>query len=128
MGEYGYRKSVAGAFDAVRERTEAELQREGFGIVARIDMQETLKKKLDVEIPKYLILGVCNPPFAKKALEAEREVGLFLPCNVIVYEDGASVTVSAVRPTVMLKSIGNSELDGVAKHIEALLKRVVDRV
>ncbi len=128
MEEYGYRKSVSGAFDAVRERMEAELQREGFGIVSRLDMQETLKKKLGADIPRYTILGVCNPPFAKKALEAEKEVGLFLPCNVIVYEDGETVTISAVRPTVMLKAIGNSDLDGVAKHIENLLKRVVDRI
>ncbi|MEX2189140.1 MAG: DUF302 domain-containing protein, partial [Bacteroidota bacterium] len=83
--QYGFSKTVNLSFDQTVEKVTEELKKEGFGVLTTIDVKETLKKKLDVDFKRYTILGACNPPFAHKALQAEEEIGLLLPCNVIVY-------------------------------------------
>lgn len=124
--QYGYTRTVALAFDAAVAKTKEVLAKEGFGILTEIDVKATLKKKLDVDYDSYVILGACNPPFAYQALKAEKEIGLFLPCNVIVYAADGSVCVSAVLPTVAMGMIENLALSVIAVEIEAKLKKVVD--
>ncbi|MEN8613706.1 DUF302 domain-containing protein [Dehalogenimonas sp. THU2] len=125
---YGYKRQVHGTFDAVVQKTREELKKEGFGIMTEIDVRETLKKKLDVDYDNYVILGACNPPFAYKALQAEKEIGLLLPCNVIVYEDGGQVFVSAILATEAMKAVDNENLGGIAVVVEDKLKKVVDSI
>ncbi len=124
--KYGYKRKVTLSFADAVSKTKAELSKEGFGILTEIDVKATLKKKLDVEYENYLILGACNPPFAFQALKSEKEIGLFLPCNVIVYEEGGETFVSAVLPTVAMSMVENSALSGIAFEVEAKLKKVVD--
>ena len=106
----------------------SELSKEGFGVLTEIDVKATLKKKLGIEHDNYLILGACNPPFALKALQAEKDIGLLMPCNVIVYEDGGKVFVSAILPTVAMGMVGNPSLADIAKTAEGKLKNVVDTI
>ena len=112
--------------DAIIKITE-ELKKEGFGILTEIDVKETLKKKLDVDFRKYKILGACNPPLAYKALSLEENIGVMLPCNVIVQEtkDG-SVRVSAINPMVAMQSVSNANLGSVAEEVSGKLKKVID--
>ena len=126
--KYGYKRKVPLPFGEAVEKVREELSKEGFGILTEIDVKATLKKKLGIEYENYLILGACNPPFAQKALKAEKDIGLLLPCNVIVYEEGGEVFVSAVRPTVAMKVVGNPSLAEVGKTVEEKLKKVVDAV
>lgn len=128
MTNYSSKKVVNFSFEETLNRVEEELSKEGFGILTRIDVKETLKKKLGVKFPKYVILGACNPPNARKSLELEQEIGLLLPCNVIVYEDGEETLVSVIKPTVMLSIVENKELDPIAEEIEAKLKRALTKV
>ena len=119
-------KNLVSSFEkAVSDVTE-ELQKEGFGILTEIDVTATLKKKLNVDFPKYTILGACNPTFAYKALLAEPKIGTMLPCNVIVQdlEDG-TIDVAAVDPLASMQSIRNPQLQGVAKEIQLKLKKVI---
>lgn len=125
---YGYKKETSLLFEKVVEKTREELQKEGFGVLTEIDVKATIKKKLDIDFDNYIILGACNPPFAYKALQAEKEIGLMLPCNVIVYSNDGKTIVSAILPTEAMKSIGNSSLDEIAKIIEQKLKKVVDSI
>lgn len=124
--EYGYKRRVPLSFANAVSKTKAELSKEGFGVLTEIDVKATLKKKLDVEYGNYLILGACNPPFAFQALKSEKEIGLFLPCNVIVYEEGGETFVSAVLPTVAMSMVENPALAVIAVEVEAKLKKVVD--
>ena len=112
--------------DAINKVTE-ELKKEGFGVLTEIDVKETLKKKLDVDFRKYKILGACNPPLAYKALSAEENIGVMLPCNVIVQEktDG-TVQVSAINPMVAMQSVGNVNLNEVASQVSSKLKKVIE--
>jgi uncharacterized protein (DUF302 family) len=126
--DYGYKKQVALPYERAVERTREELQKEGFGVLTEIDVKATIKKKLDADFDKYVILGACNPPFAYKALLAERDIGLLLPCNVIVYEKGVKSFVSAIVPTVAMSMVENEQLRGIAVQVEEKLKKVVDRV
>src|SRR3989304_946015 len=87
-----------------------------------------LKKKLGLDYENYIILGACNPPLALKALQAEKDIGLFLPCNVIVYEDGGKVFVSAIMPTVAMKVVGNPSLADLGKMVEEKLKKVINAI
>jgi uncharacterized protein (DUF302 family) len=125
---YYFEKKVDGDFEQVVERVRDSLADKGFGVLTEINVQETLKKKLDVDFYKYLILGACNPPFAYRALQQEDKIGVMLPCNVIVQqrEAGAKVEVSAVDPIASMQSINNPELGGIAQEVRALLKGVVD--
>lgn len=111
--------------DAVAKVT-AELQKEGFGVLTDIDVQSTLKKKLDKDIKQYRILGACNPPFAYKSLTAESKIGVFLPCNVVVEEnEDGTVDVSAVDPIASMMAVGNPALEEIATEVQLKLKRVV---
>ena len=123
---YGYKKQVNLPYHEAVERTKEELKKEGFGVLTEIDVKATLKKKLDVDYDNYVILGSCNPLFAYKALKAEKDVGLLLPCNVIVYEDNGNMFVSAIIPSVAMGMIENKELKPIAMEVEAKLKKAVD--
>lgn len=123
---YGYKKHLNVPFAEAVERTKAGLADESFGILTEIDVKATLKKKLDVEYDNYVILGACNPPFAYQALQAEKEIGLLLPCNVIVYEDGGKVFASAILPTVAMGMVDQSGLGDIAAKVEGKLKKIID--
>ncbi len=113
--------------DAV-ERVRAELAEEGFGVLAEIDVQATLKAKLGVDREPYLILGACNPPLAHGALEAEPDLGLLLPCNVIVYQQGDRTRVAAIDAERMLSIVDNDDLAPTAAEVRRKLAAVIDRV
>jgi uncharacterized protein (DUF302 family) len=120
-------KTVETSFEETLERVTSALKDQGFGVLTEIDVQETLKKKLNVDFRKYRILGACNPPFAYQALQAEDNIGVLLPCNVIVQEtaDG-SVAVSAMDPTEAMAMVENADLKDVAEQVRARLQRVID--
>jgi uncharacterized protein (DUF302 family) len=126
--EYGISKKVILGFDEAVAKVTDELKKEGFGVLTTIDVRETLKKKLNVDFKKYVILGACNPPFAYKSLQAEEEIGLLLPCNVIVYEKDGATIVSAFDPMAMTALIENSEIKPIAGEIKARLERVIRAV
>jgi uncharacterized protein (DUF302 family) len=115
--------SFAGAVDRVRD----ELKAEGFGVLCEIDVQATLKDKLGIDGEPYLILGACNPPLAHQALAAEPELGVLLPCNVVVYERDAATHIAAIDPERMLSIVGNDELTPVAAQVRDKLGHVVER-
>lgn len=125
---YGYKKQVYITFAEAVEKVKTELAKEGFGILTEIDVKATLKKKLNVEYENYLILGACNPQFAYQTLQTEKEIGLLLPCNVIVYEDENKILVSAILPTVAMGMVNNPSLIDAAKTVEEKLKRVIDQI
>lgn len=126
---YYTNKTLEGNFDQVVEKVTDALKEEGFGVLSDIDVQQTLKKKLDVNFRKYRILGACNPPNAHKALTAEPYIGLMLPCNVVVQEtEGGKVDVSAVDPVASMASVENSQLKGVATNIKEKLERVIQNL
>ncbi|RMF90758.1 MAG: DUF302 domain-containing protein [Methanobacteriota archaeon] len=126
--EYGYTRAVPLGFDEAVARTRESLAGEGFGVLTEIDVKKTLKAKLDVDYDDYVILGACNPPFAYRALQNEKEIGLLLPCNVIVYRDGGKTFVSAILPTAAMSMVDNPGLRDVAVAVEAKLKKAVDAV
>ncbi|NVM25528.1 MAG: DUF302 domain-containing protein [Desulfobacterales bacterium] len=114
--------------DAISRVTDA-LKEEGFGVLTEIDVKETLKKKLDREFRKYVILGACNPPFAYRSLNADLDVGLLLPCNVIVYEtDDGKAYVAAINPISALEVIQSQELRSIAEEVSEKLKRAIERL
>lgn len=127
---YGIGRTVNLPYDRAVQRTREELGKEGFGVLTEIDVAATLKKKLDVTFRPYVILGACNPPLAHRALTAERDIGLLLPCNVVVYaadEPGKSV-VAAMDPIAALALTGNEQVRTVAQDVRARLERVLARV
>jgi len=111
--------------DAIAAVTEA-LAKEGFGIVSEINVTDTLRKKLGVEFRPYKILGACNPQFAQRAIEAEANIGVMMPCNVVVQDFGSYVQVAAINPMVAMQSVGNADLEEFASAITARLQRVVE--
>ncbi len=122
---YGISKTTSLSFEQTIEKVTEELKKEGFGVLTTIDMKETLKKKIDVDIPRYTILGACNPHFANKALQVEKEIGLLLPCNVLVYEQDGSVTVSAFDPIIMDKIVSNPAIQSISEEVQQRLRRVI---
>lgn len=126
--QYGYTKQTTLSFSEAVEKVRETLAAEDFGVLTEIDVKETFKKKLDVDFDQYIILGACNPPFAHKALEAEKGIGLLLPCNVIVYEDEGTVHVAAILPTVAMQMVDNDSIKEIATEVEAKLKAAVDAV
>lgn len=127
MVEYGIRKTLDCTYDEAVAKAREELAKEGFGILTEIDVKATLKKKLNEDFRNYIILGACNPPFALQALNLEMEIGLFLPCNVIVYEtDDGKIVVSAIDALVMMSMLDNPGLSKVAEEIRAKLEKVID--
>ncbi|HUX08238.1 MAG TPA: DUF302 domain-containing protein [Acidobacteriota bacterium] len=126
--DYGIRRKLDMGFDEARARIEEELKKEGFGVLTEIDVKATLKKKLDVNYRRYNILGACNPAFAHKALELEREVGLLLPCNVIVYEDDDGKTVVSAMNVEMAIASLVPNLKPLADAVGAKLQAALDRL
>ena len=126
--QYALTAETTLGFDETVASVREELETEGFGVLSEIDVQATLRKKLGVEVERYLILGACNPSFAHQALELEPELGVLLPCNVVVYERGDRTLVSAVDAERMLSIVGNDELTPVAAEVRSRLARVVQRV
>ena len=125
---YYFSKTLDCGFDEAVSRATEALKTEGFGVLTEIDVKATLKQKLDVEFRPYVILGACNPPLSHRALEAERDIGLLLPCNVIVQETaGGKVEVSAVDPVASMKAIENPKLAAIAEQVRGKLKGVIDR-
>ena len=128
-GGYGIRKVVERPFEEVLARVPAALQGEGFGVLTEVDVRDTLKKKLGVEFRRYRILGACNPPLAHRALEAELDVGLMMPCNVIVYEEALGRTVvTAIDPVQMMAARGTPALREIAAAVRAKLMRALAQV
>lgn len=126
---YGFSRKIEGEFEDTVLRVRDALQREGFGVLTEIDVRATFRKKLDVDFRKYVILGACNPPFAHKALTAELEIGLLMPCNVIVYEnDGGGVTVAAMDASLLATVTGNEALSAVATTVNDKLQRAIGSV
>jgi uncharacterized protein (DUF302 family) len=126
--KYGLSKTVKINFEAAIEKVTEELKKEGFGVLTTIDVKDTLKKKINVDFKKYTILGACNPPIAHQALQMEEELGLLLPCNVIVYEKDNAIQVSIFDPMVMTTIIENPEMKSVASEIRDRLERVLEAV
>ena len=127
MADYGISIKLGISYEqAVVAVTEA-LKSEGFGVLTEIDVKATLKKKLDVDFRKYIILGACNPSLAHEALSAELDIGLLLPCNVIVYEEGDGAVVAAIDPITVLGIVDNMELESMAEQVNTKLRRVIDR-
>ena len=126
--DYGFSKSVDLSFEDTINRVTEELKKEGFGVLTTIDVKDTLKNKIDVDFKKYTILGACNPPFAHKALLAEEEIGLLLPCNVIVYEKEGKSAVSFFDPSLMSKVVENETLHSIAEEVRGKLQKVFENV
>jgi uncharacterized protein (DUF302 family) len=127
--KYYFAKTMEIPFGEAIDKVRQELMKDGFGILTEIDVQETLKKKLNVAFRKYKILGACNPPFAYKALLAEDKIGTMLPCNVVIQEiSDNEVEVAAVDPVASMLAIENPELAKVAGEVRAKLKNVIDRL
>jgi len=124
MITYGFTKIIDRPFETVLETTKDELQKEGFGILTTIDLQEKFKEKLGIDFQKYVILGACNPPSAHKAIQSEKNIGLMLPCNVVVYEKEGKTAVAVIKPTVAMQMVENENLEEIAVTIEQKLKRV----
>lgn len=124
--QYGFSKTTDYSFDQAIEKVTEELKKEGFGVLTSIDVKDTLKKKIDVDFKKYTILGACNPKLAHSALQVEEELGLLLPCNIIVYEKNDKTVVSIFDPMVMTIVIENPQMKPVAEEVKNKLKRVLE--
>ncbi|HEX9740412.1 MAG TPA: DUF302 domain-containing protein [Ignavibacteriaceae bacterium] len=126
--DYGFSKTVSMSYDDAVEKVTSELKKEGFGVLTSIDVKDTLKKKIDVDFKKYIILGACNPTLAHKALQSEEELGLLLPCNVLVYERERETVVSVFNPLIMTEIIENNNLTPIATEVKERLERVLKAV
>jgi len=127
--KYAYKTVVSLSFEEAVQKVTEELKKEGFGVLTEIDVKDTLKKKLDVDFRKYKILGACNPPNAYKALRAETDIGLMLPCNVIVYEsEGGQTVVAAVDPVASMRAVENPGLEATALEVRRKLQRVIEAI
>lgn len=123
---YGYGRILAVPFAEAVGRAREVLKAEGFGVLCEIDIREKLKEKLGVEFANYVILGVCNPPLAYQTLQQEMNIGLLLPCNVIVYEEGGQSVVAAIDAARMLSVVQNPALEAQAEMVNAKLRRAID--
>ena len=126
--QYGFSKTIDYTFNQAIEKVTDELKKEGFGILTTIDVKETLKNKINVDFKNYTILGACNPPIAHKALQTEEELGLLLPCNVVVYEKDNKIVVSIFDPMMMTKLIDNDKMIPIASEVKEKLQRVLEAV
>lgn len=128
MADYAFIRSIGMSVAEAEQRVREELDKEGFGVLTRIDIAEKMREKLNVEFDEYVILGACNPPNAFKALKAEINIGLMLPCNVCVYSNNGQTFVSAIKPSVAMGMIENAQLAETAGGIEQKLQRVIENV
>ena len=127
MASFGIQKTLDIGFDDALAKVPEALKAEGFGVLTEIDVQATLKKKIDVDFRRYRILGACNPPFAHKALQHSLDVGMLMPCNVIVYEtDDGKTVVSAVDPMQTLAAQGDPDMKPLAESVQQKLQKVID--
>lgn len=126
---YGIRVNVPLGYEAALQKTREALKEQGFGVLTEIDMKEKMKEKLGVDFKRYIILGACNPPLAWQSLQAEPDIGLLLPCNVIVYEEGSERSVvAALDPGSMVEMTGNPALEAVSKEARARLEKAIAAV
>jgi uncharacterized protein (DUF302 family) len=125
MSKYAFGKTVNMGFEQAVAAVTQALAKEGFGVLTEIDVQATLKKKLNLERPPYRILGACNPQFAAKALEAEPQIGALLPCNVVVREEGGKSIVEFMDPDAVLRLVERPEIGTIAAEVRARLQRVM---
>jgi uncharacterized protein (DUF302 family) len=125
---YGYGKILDMPFDDAVERTKDALKSEGFGVLCEIDVKEKLKEKIGVDFANYRILGACNPPLAYAALQQEMNIGLLLPCNVIVYEQNGKIFAAAIDADKMLSIINNSGLKGTANRVNEKLRKAIEKL
>ncbi len=128
MIPYGFTKELDIPYENVIELAREALKKEGFGVLTEIDIKEKMKEKLDLDMKKYIILGACNPPNSYRAILAEENIGLMLPCNVIVYQKGSRTVLSIIRPTVAMLMIDNLELQKISEAVEGQLKKVFDAI
>jgi len=129
MAKLGMSTTVTGSMEDVKEKVRASLKVQGFGILTEIDMQKTLKEKINVDIEPYLILGACNPKIANRALSADRSIGLLLPCNVVLRETGSSIEVSIQDPEIMFSVVdggGNADLTQLPLEAKQLLQAALN--
>jgi uncharacterized protein (DUF302 family) len=126
--EYGISKKVNLSYDQAIEKATEELKKEGFGVLTIIDVKETMKKKLDKDVERYIILGACNPPFAYEALMAEEQIGILMPCNVIVYERNGEVKVSGFNSALISMISDNPKLTELSKVLTEKMQRVINNV
>jgi uncharacterized protein (DUF302 family) len=126
--EYGFTKIVALSYEEAINKATEELKKEGFGVLTTIDVKETLKKKLNVDFDRYIILGACNPPFAYEALKAEESVGLLMPCNVVVHENAGSVKISFFNPSLIAMVSDNPKLKELAVNLTVKIRKVMDSI
>ncbi len=125
---YGITKTIGLSYEEAIEKVTEELKKEGFGVLTTIDVKETLKKKLDVDFKKYIILGACNPLFAYEALKAEEQIGLLMPCNVIIYEKEGKTVVSAFNPATIATVSNNEKLNELSAKLNEKIYKVIDNV
>jgi uncharacterized protein (DUF302 family) len=125
---YGYGRSLDLRFEAAVQQARESLKSEGFGVLCEIDIKDKLREKLGVEFANYIILGACNPPLAYSALQQEMNIGLLLPCNVVVYEKDGKSFVAAVDAAKMLSVVENAALEPTARQVNEKLRRVIDKI
>lgn len=127
--EYYFKRTLEATFDEVESRVKKELEKEGFGVLTEIKLEEAFKKKLDKDFRRYHILGACNAPYAFEALKAEDKIGTMLPCNVIIQEwKENKIEVAAVNPVASMQAVENDDLNGTAREIAKKLLRVVEMI
>jgi len=128
MTDYAMTKELDFSFEEASKKVAKTLKNNGFGIITQIDVQKTFKEKLGVDFSRYVILGACNPHSAHKAISSEAEIGLLLPCNVIVYEKGAKVYVSMIKPTSAMVMSDNPQVLSIAEEVETKLSKALEEV
>ena len=127
--DYYFNRKVKGDFDEIMDKVKKELEKEGFGVLTEINVNETFKKKLDVDFKRYHILGACNAPYAYKAIGTEDKIGTMLPCNVILQQINADeIEVAAVNPIASMQSVENTKLNDIAGEIAEKLQKVVENI
>jgi len=125
---YGFKKILTLPFATVKDKVTQALKKEGFGILSEIDVAQKFKEKLGIDFPEYVILGACSPPHAHQAILAEEDIGLLLPCNVIVYEKDGKTALAIIRPKVAMQMVDNAKLGALADEVEAKLEKVFESV
>jgi len=128
MIDYGFKKEIDLPFKKAEEVVTEELKKKGFGILTRIDVKEKFEEKLGIDFKNYVILGACNPPYAHKAILAEEDIGLMLPCNVLIYEKEGKTVLSIIKPSIAMGMVENEALKQIAIEVEAKLKEVFDSI